>query len=132
MFSSDSDIKDIAEADVEVTENIVAGVEAGDLIREGSKESINTLKNPSGSNTAQGTPRSRAGDSTHDESSLDVSSRLECSEDSGSRSGIIDENANPTLSSTPLRRGRDKTSTPLGTPAVGGKSRYPDELFSHR
>ena len=132
MFSSDSDIKDIAEADVETGDNILVGLEAGDLNREGSKESINTLKNPSGSNTAQGTPRSRTGESSKDQSNLDVSSRLECSEDSGSRSRNIDENANPTLSSTPLRRGRDQTSTPLGTPASGGKSRYPDESFIPR
>lgn len=52
MFSSDSDIKDIAEGEMEGGEHLGLLLE-GEGEKIGSKESISTLKNPSGPNTAQ-------------------------------------------------------------------------------
>jgi len=100
MFSSDSDIKDIKE--VEDGENVVLGLDVGG----GSRESINTLKNPSGTSTAQGTPRSKSGESKAGEE-LDTTN----SELGAQFSGIenIDVNANPTLHSTPLGATASKT-----------------------
>lgn len=92
MFSSDSDIKDIKEGEREPCSGdegdiITSNTETNNEAR-GSNESVNTLKNPSATNSAQGTPRARASNvKDNEEASLlpEEVSGLEC----------IDENANP-------------------------------------
>jgi len=104
MFSSDSDIKDIAESEVEEGGSLVL---TGDLQQPdgGSGESINTIKNPSGSNTAQGTPRNQPGSAQADEQAQEE----KCESPQGTTN--TDENANPTVyrNSTPLPGGVSTT-----------------------